>query len=99
MAHDLDLKVFISRTDECPNDSKFDYKFDFSSGLSSYQIGKIKIMPSENKSAFSLSEKFLHLGLYSLKGLPNIAFIYGFGRKYEFYLKNKLIEACTDPNQ
>ena len=36
MAHDLDLKVFVSRTDECPNDSKFDYKFDFSSGLSSY---------------------------------------------------------------
>ena len=31
------------------------------------------------------------MGIYSFSGLKNFAFIYGFGSKFEFSLKNQLI--------
>lgn len=35
------------------------------------------------------------MGIYSFSGLKNFAFIYGFGSKYEFSLKNQLINGFS----
>jgi hypothetical protein len=35
------------------------------------------------------------MGIYSFSGLKNFAFIYGFGSKYEFSLRNQLFNEFT----
>jgi len=42
----------------------------------------------------------MNIGLYSLHGLSHVAFIYGFGTRYECYLRKRLIaEFGDDPKK
>ena len=42
---------------------------------------------NSNDEGFSNSEKDIYLGFYSLKGLENFSFIYGFGKRNALMLK------------
>lgn len=87
----LDLKVFISRDEDCPNDKNFDLKFDFTDCDNIFQICKILIYPANSKYKFNAKEENLNIGLYSLQGLSDVALIYGFGYKNELNLRKQLI--------
>ena len=54
------------------------------------------IYPYANGPTFAKNETHMNIGLYSLHGLNNVAFIYGFGTRYECYLRKRLIAAFAD---
>lgn len=98
------LQVFVSTSNEFPSSDNFDYSFDFRNETSN--LHQMKIFPQNQQPFFSYQETFLYFGFYSLKQLPNFAFLYTFSLKYEFTAKKMIlnyfcddVEAVVQPEQ
>ena len=90
----LDLQIYVSRTDPFPNHSSNDFEYNFDE-TPNHKPCKITVIPKGKEPRFQFFEKYIYVGLYSLNGLPNIAFNYGFGSQISFSLKNDLIDKYT----
>lgn len=84
---ETDLRVYISRTAECPNHQNYDMKFDFTTPDNVLHLCQVTIWPVRTKYRFQITEDFINIGFYSLHGLPDVALIYGFGKKAEVNLR------------
>ena len=60
----LDLKVYVSRSEECPSEAHHDLKYDFSE-IENFNLCSITIYPAGGEPRFTFREKNIHIGLYS----------------------------------
>jgi hypothetical protein len=93
----LDLKVYISRSDECPSEAHHDIKYDFSE-QGNNALCSITVHPKGGEPRFTFREKHIYLGLYSLQGLQNFSFIYGFGDKCQKGMTRRIVDLYSDKN-
>lgn len=82
-----DLRVYASMTEMYPSEDNHDFS------VQSLGHGHLALMVVDQKSSATMfSQKSLYLGLYSFKGLDNLAFIFGFGRSRQALTKRLLVQ-------